>query len=213
MVKMLSPEALRRACDPNTCEFETTAALPDLQEVLGQPRAVAALEFGVGMASHGFNLFALGLPGSGKTTLIREYLERHAADQPVPPDLCYVNSFKDARCPIALSLPAGHAHELRRDVDALIDELRAAIPKAFEAKEYENRRDEIMHEMETQVAEEFARLEQQVKNGGFQLVQTPGGMLLVPAIDGRPVSEAELESFSEEQRSKLIQVRERLGDD
>ena len=131
--------------------------------MLGQPRAVAALEFGVGMASHGFNLFALGLPGSGKTTLIREYLERRAIDQPIPPDLCYVNNFRDARRPIALSFPAGHAHELKRDVDAVIDELRTAIPRAFETKEYENRRDEIMHEMETGVAEEFARLEQHVK--------------------------------------------------
>jgi len=165
------------------------------------------------MASHGFNLFALGLPGSGKTTLIREYLERRAIDQPIPPDLCYVNNFKDARRPIALSFPAGHAHELKRDVDAVIDELRTAIPKAFETKEYENRHDEIMHEMETGVAEEFARLEQHVKKGGFHLMQTPGGMLLIPATNGRPVSEAELEALNEEQRNKLIQVRERLGED
>jgi lon-related putative ATP-dependent protease len=213
MVNVLPPEDLRRICDPNDFDFETTATLPDLQEVLGQPRAVAALEFGVGMASHGFNLFALGLPGSGKTTLIREYLERRAIDQPVPPDLCYVNNFKDARRPIALSFPAGHAHELKHHVEAVIDELRAAIPKAFETKEYENRRDEIMHEMESKVAEEFTQLEQHVKKGGFQLVQTPGGMLLVPAVEGRPVSEAELEALSEEQRNKLIQVRERLGQD
>ncbi len=209
----LQPEALRRVCDPNTFEFETTTSLPDLQEVLGQPRAVAALEFGVGMASHGFNLFALGLPGSGKTTLIREYLERRAMDQPIPPDLCYINNFKDARCPIALSFPAGHAHELKRDVDAMLDELRTAIPRAFETKEYENRRDEIVHEMETGAAEEFARLEQHVNKGGFQLMQTPGGMLLVPTFNGRPVSEPELEALSEEQRNKLIQARQRLGED
>jgi lon-related putative ATP-dependent protease len=158
-------------------------------------------------------LFALGLPGSGKTTLIREYLERHAIDQLIPPDLCYVNNFKDARRPIALSFPAGHAHELKRDVDAVVDELRTAIPKAFETKEYENRRDEIMHEMETSVAEEFAWLEKHVNKGGFQLMQTPGGMLLVPAFDGRPVSEAELEALSEEQRNKLIQARQHLGED
>jgi hypothetical protein len=51
---------------------------------------MAALEFGVSRAGHGFNLCALGLPGSGRTTLIRKYLERHAIDQPVPPDLCNV---------------------------------------------------------------------------------------------------------------------------
>jgi lon-related putative ATP-dependent protease len=213
MVNALPPEDLRRICDPNGFDFETTASLPNVQEVLGQPRAVAALEFGVNMASHGFNLFALGLPGSGKTTLIREYLERHAVDQPIPSDLCYVNNFRDARRPIALSFPAGHAHELKRAVDALIDELRVAIPKAFEAKEYENRHDEIMHDTEMRIAEEFSRLDQHVKKGGFELVQTPGGMVLVPAINGRPASEAELEALGEEQRNKLIQMRERLGED
>ncbi|HEX9077188.1 MAG TPA: ATP-dependent protease, partial [Anaerolineae bacterium] len=81
MPSALAPEALRRTCAPESFEFETSADLPALEEVLGQPRAVAALEFGASIASHGFNLFALGLPGSGKTTLITEYLERRAAKQ------------------------------------------------------------------------------------------------------------------------------------
>ena len=39
MVNALPPEVLRRICDPNDFDFETTATLPDLQEMLGQPRA------------------------------------------------------------------------------------------------------------------------------------------------------------------------------
>ena len=209
----LPPEALRRVCNPNTFDFETTATLPDLQEVLGQPRAVAALEFGASMASHGFNLFALGLPGSGKTTLIREYLERRAADQPVPLDLCYVNNFKDARCPIALRLPAGQAAQLKQDIAKLAGELRVAIPKAFETKEYDNQRDRIMHDLEVKLREEFSRLEEHVQQQGFQLVPTSTGLMLVPAIEGRPISEAELESLEEKRRDKLINIRERLGED
>lgn len=209
----LSPEALRRVCDPTRFDFETTAELPMLAEVLGQPRAVAALEFGIGIASHGFNLFAAGVPGSGKTTLIREYLERLAANQPVPPDLCYVNNFEDARCPIAVQLPAGQAVQFKRDVAALIGELREALPRAFEAKEYSNQRDKIMQEVEGKIRDEFTRLEEHVKKWGFQLVPTSTGLLLVPAINNRPVSEAELEALSEEQRDKLIQIRNRLGAD
>src|SRR5579862_528971 len=113
----LSPQDLRRACDPSTLDFETTAALPTLSEVLGQPRAVAAFAFGTSITSPGFNLFALGQPGSGKTTLIRDYLERRAAAQPVPSDLCYVNNFADPRSPAALRLPAGRGIQLKRDID------------------------------------------------------------------------------------------------
>ncbi|MGD0359507.1 MAG: hypothetical protein ABSC93_01480 [Bryobacteraceae bacterium] len=49
--------------------------------MLGQPRAVAAFAFGTSIAGPGFNLFALGQPGSGKTTLIRDYLEHAPSRQ------------------------------------------------------------------------------------------------------------------------------------
>ena len=209
----VSPQAARRACDFTQFDFETTADLPPLAEVLGQPRAVAALEFGTSIAGHGFNLFALGLPGSGKTTLIHEYLDRLAAGQPVPPDLCYVNNFAEARNPLALQLPAGQAAQFKQDVADLLDELREAIPKAFEAKEYDNQRDKIVHDMEGQVRDELLRLEEHVRKGGFQLMQTSTGLILIPAMNGRPVSESELEALNAEQREKLIRVRDRLGED
>src|SRR6516164_8540898 len=95
----LAAKELRRACDPASLGFETTAGLPLLSEVLGQPRAVAALEFGARIGNPGFNLFALGQPGSGRTTLVRDYLEQYAVTQPASADLCYVYNFADTRRP------------------------------------------------------------------------------------------------------------------
>lgn len=209
----LSPESARRVCDSTTFDFDTTTHLPGLKEVLGQPRAVAALEFGTGMASHGFNLFALGLPGSGKTTLIREYLERRAAAQAAPPDLCYVNNFADARRPVALCLPAGRAAQLKQDIAALVAELRGAIPKAFESKDYENQRDKIVSELEDKRREVFGPLEAHVAQFGFQLIQAPRGLVLAPALNGKPLTERELENLTPEHREKLVKIREHLQDD
>jgi len=206
----LPPESLRRACDPAGFDFDTTARLPALGEVLGQPRAVAALEFGVGIASHGFNLFALGQPGSGRTTLIREYLERRAASQPIPPDLCYVNDFSDTRRPVPLRLPPGRAAQFKRDIDALIAELKTAIPKSFDAEEYTRHRDRIMESLETKRREEVGRIEQEVSQAGFQLLKGPGGLLLVPAVGGKIISEEDLARLSPEDREKVARVREGL---
>ena len=206
----LSTRDLRRVCDPNSLDFETTADLPMLSEVLGQPRAVAAFAFGTSIASPGFNLFALGQPGSGKTTLIRDYLERRAAAQPAPADLCYVNNFGDPRCPTALRLPAGRAVQLKRDINALVDELSTAIPKAFDSEDYTRHRDKALENLEARRGEELGRMNQHVTGAGFQLLKGPGGLLLVPATGGKPLSEQELERLTPEEREKLARTRERL---
>ena len=206
----LGPCDLRRVCDPETLKFETTADLPMLSEVLGQPRAVAAFAFGTRINSPGFNLFALGQTGSGRTTLIRDYLERRAATQPVPEDLCYVNNFADPRCPIALRLPAGRAAQFAHDMDLLVEELSAAIPKAFDSEDYTHHRDKVMEDLEASRAEELTRMNQRVTGAGFQLMKGPAGLLLVPAPGGKPVSDEDLQALSPDDRQKLARAREHL---
>ncbi|MCA9873614.1 MAG: AAA family ATPase [Anaerolineales bacterium] len=56
----LPTESLRRPCNPEQFQFTTTADLPDLDDIIGQERAVEAIRFGIGIQHDGFNLFALG---------------------------------------------------------------------------------------------------------------------------------------------------------
>ena len=58
-VSELSPEQLYRSCDPGLLPFETTADAEDPPRFIGQPRAVEALRFGIGIERDGFNIFAL----------------------------------------------------------------------------------------------------------------------------------------------------------
>ena len=116
----LDLEALHRACDPSSLGFKTTDELPALTEVIGQPRAFRAMELGTEVLGPGFNIFVLGLPGSGKTTLIHQYLERKASSEPISDDWCYVNNFANPHEPKALRLPAGRAVELRKDIQSLL---------------------------------------------------------------------------------------------
>ena len=202
----LDAEALRRRCNPDTFDFDTTANLPTLTEVLGQPRALAALEFGTAIASHDFNLFALGQPGSGKTTLIRNYLESQASTQPVPQDLCYVYNFANARSPVPLRLPPGQAAQLKDDIDALVDELRTEIPRAFDTAEYSRRRDQIARDLETKRQKELTESEERVARAGFKLVKGPAGFLLAPAIEGRLLAEEDIGRLTPEEREKVLRV-------
>lgn len=207
----LTAEEVRRVCDPQSFDFETTEELPSLSEIIGQPRVVEALDFGVGMASYGFNIFALGPPGSGKTTLITRFLRQRAAEQPVPDDWCYVTDFKDTRRPRALRLPAGWGRRLRDDMQELVDHLRKAIPRALESEEYQQERKRVLREIEEQQEAIFQKLQEQARNRGFALIRTPVGLILTPAVNGQPLTERQYEALPEETREKLERLRADLS--
>jgi hypothetical protein len=125
-VRPLDAEALCLRCDPEQFAFETTADLEDLTKIIGQPRAVEAVRFGIGMAQEGYNIFALGPAGTGKRSLVRRFFEQQAAEEePVPSDWCYVNNCEDSHNPRALHLPPGKGVELRQDMEDLAEELWA----------------------------------------------------------------------------------------
>ncbi|MCS3677621.1 hypothetical protein GGP72_001522 [Salinibacter ruber] len=121
MIDALPADALRTRFDPSDFGFETTDDLPAETEVVGQDRAVEALDFGMSIDAEGYNVFALGPPGTGRRPLVQHLLEEQAAGEATPPDLCYVNRFDDEREPRALPPalgilrrfedgPAGPAH-------------------------------------------------------------------------------------------------------
>ncbi len=82
----LEAGALYRRCDPECSRLRPPRSWEDLEEALGQPRTVAAVRFNVGIESDGYNIFALGLSGTGKHELVRRFAEEQAAAEPVPPD-------------------------------------------------------------------------------------------------------------------------------
>ncbi|MDX1486661.1 MAG: Lon-like protease helical domain-containing protein, partial [Acidiferrobacterales bacterium] len=132
-IRPLDPRVLRPQCDPQQFSFGTTAELELLTEVVGQARALDAVEFGVGMKRDGYNLYALGPAGIGKHTIVQQVLEKHAREQPLADDWCYVHNFEDRQKPLSLHLPAGRGTQLRRDMELLVQELRTSIPEMLES--------------------------------------------------------------------------------
>ena len=117
--------------DPGQLGFEDTGELEPLTEIIGQERAVEALEFGLGMNGPGFNLYVSGPVGTGKGTLVRQMVKRLAQSAPAPSDWCYVNNFQDASRPVSLSFPAGRGCAFKREMASFIESLRRDIPGAL----------------------------------------------------------------------------------
>ena len=194
--------ALFHACDPASFKFKNTAELSPLEELIGQDRAVEAVSFGIGIRRDGYNLFASGPAGTGKHTLIGEFLQRQAHGEPVPDDWCYVNNFADPRRPRALRMPAGRAQPLAAEMERLTQDLRAAIQSAFESEDYRNRREALSQEFKDRQEQAFEVIQQEAKEHSIALVRTPLGLALAPLRDGQVLSPEEFEALPPADREK-----------
>jgi len=206
----LSPEQLRLECEPATFSFESTAELEPLDRVIGQERAVRAIDFGVDMPSYGYNIFAVGPAGSGRTTAVRQFLGRRAVQRPVPSDWCYVYDFQDPGRPKAISLPAGRATRLRDQMEEMVRQLELEIPRAFEGEYFGQRRREIMLGLQEKQQELLKGLEVYLNERGFALVRTQMGLGILPMLEGKVLSPDEYEKLDAETRRKIESSRPEL---
>ncbi len=194
---------LQRTCDPAEFPFKTTAELSLTDEVIGQTRAVKAIEFGVSIKNHGYNIFVSGVPGTGRNSIARSIVKRISVDRPVPDDWCYINNFKDHDHPRAIKLPPGKGREFRRDLERFIEFMQSEIPKVFESKEYEEQKSRIVDEAEKAKEVLFADAGKSALAMGFQLTITRTGIVKIPMLKGKPLTPQELESLSPAQRKEL----------
>ena len=204
-------EDLRRACDPAEFSFATTAELKPKDEVIGQQRAVSAIEFGLAIGNHGFNIFVSGIPGTGKNSIVKALVKRIARDRPVPDDWCFINNFKDPDKPHAVKLAPGKGREFQLDMEKFIDLMQAEMPKAFESKEYEEQKTRIQEGLEKAKEVLFEETASRTHDLGFQLSVTRTGIMKVPLVKGKPLTSEELEKLTPEQRFD-IEGREKRVD-
>jgi lon-related putative ATP-dependent protease len=212
-LKSLNSDALYHKTDPGLFGFETTADLTDMIQVIGQARAVEAVEFGTDIEQEGFNIFAMGPVGTGKRPVVREFFERHASQEPVPPDWCYVNNFEQSHKPQALRLPPGKGVEFRDDMEELVEELRTALSAAFESEEYQTRRQVIEEEFQEKQQEALEELQDRAREENVALVRTPVGLVFAPVRDDEVLSPEELQELSEEEQERLQEKISQLQED
>ena len=217
MARALNPEELRKSCDPKRFRFATTSEVASLTRIVGQARALDAIDFGLGMRCLGFNIYVLGESGTGKTSAIRSFVAEKAKADPVPPDRAYVFNFREPEEPIALSLAPGRGTEFQRDMQELVDYLRSAIPKVFDSKEYEGQKGRIVERFQNRQKEVIGSVEEEAKSRGFIVRPTINGFSIV-AVDesGEPMTEEKFTALEDAKRNELRdngkRIQERLDD-
>ena len=209
----LSPNKLRNACDINTLTFQSTDELAPLEGLIGQERAIEALNLGAAIGGDGFNVFVLGEAGYGQRSAVREILQNKAQDYQKPSDWIYVNNFDDEHRPQAIQLPAGTASQFHRSMETFINGLKTAIPAMFESEDYRNRLQFIQEEFEESNQKAFTEFSEKAESQNVRLMRTPMGFGLAPTQNKEILKPETFNALSEDQRKAVHKKIEALEDE
>ena len=185
----IAPDRLCWHCTLDNLTFDTTDDITVSSEIVGQRRAVDALNTALEIESVGYNVFVSGRVGTGRTTTVRKLLESTKTRPRELDDKCYVNNFRDPYQPRLLRLPAGKGQEFRRCMDEFIEYLVKNVPLLFESDTYQQRRQGIVDGFKERGGIRVREFEKRVATEGFALVQTGpfNRPELAPIVEKQPV--------------------------
>lgn len=199
----LPPERLFRPCRLEGQDFETTAELEASETIIGQERAVEAIHFAARMDQPGYNLFVIGPAGLGKHTTVQSLLQAKAAGEPAPQDWVYVHDFDAPYRPKALALPPGGGRRLQEAIARLIEEVRRAVPAAFENQDYQNRREALESSFRKRQEQSLEELRRKTAAQNLTVVRTPSGLALAPLREGEVLSPEAFQQLPKEEQERI----------
>jgi lon-related putative ATP-dependent protease len=199
----LRASELRNICNPKIFKFKNTSEIKPLDEVIGQQRAVQAIEFGLNMKDPGYNLFVTGIPGTGKSTIVNDLVNKHAMTQPIPDEWCLVNNFRDEYRPHAIAVAPGKAVSFSKKMSRVIEGLKKDLPKALEGEPYLKKLAKIKNKYTEEKRALFHELEEFAAGRGFKIERIDSDFQTVPVFKGEPISPEEYLELSEDIKSKI----------
>ncbi|HQG30793.1 MAG TPA: ATP-binding protein [Deltaproteobacteria bacterium] len=213
MTEALSYDRLTCRCSSDIFGCSTSADGKPLQGIVGQAKALKALQFGLNIKEKGFNIYVSGVPGTGKKTAVKGYLEEIAKGMPTPPDWCYVNNFQENYKPRAISLPPGTARKFKKQVDAFVEGARREISKAFEGEDYAAKRNNAIKQVQQEREELINKINDEAQKDGFVIQATPMGLLTIPVKDNRPLTEEEFRALDKETQNEIQEKQKVLNEE
>lgn len=161
-------------------KFNNTSEIEPLENILGQERAISAMEFGLKIDNPSYNIYVAGESGTGKSTYTEKALKKYAKSKNNHKDWCYVYNFSNPRQPIVVSLEKGMGKVFKDDIDEMIDTLFEEIKDAFDSEDYEINKNALLEEYEMEKEALLKKIKEYGEEKGFKLKSSKLGMVFVP---------------------------------
>lgn len=171
--KELTSDQLRWRCPEEMFNFETTRDLESLHGIVGQDRAIEAIELGARLFSHGYNTFVSGVSGTGRLTTVKNILDDVSQTAPTLYDYCYVHNFKTPDHPKLLRFRAGRGKEFSKAIEESMTFLRRRISQLFEEEGFRKARRELIEGFTGSENEILRSFTEKIGKSGFILADVP----------------------------------------
>lgn len=183
--------------------FGDTSEIKGSKDIIGQKRAVEAIDFGLSVEEKGYNIFMLGSMGTGKRSYILEKLNSYTSMDKVLKDWCYVCDFNNPYKPKALWFKSGDASDFSESIENLIEILSIESPKAFSDSIYEKERNLIVDRQKKLISKLINKLQGIAEKHNFKLKNTSEGFAFVPMKEDKEMTEDEYDNLDEGKKEVL----------
>ncbi len=202
----LDIEALSPAIDQQAINESLSVDAHEPINFIGQKRARAALAFGLGIESLGYNVYVMGESALGRHSLIDEHLKSVAKQKGTPDEWCYINNFDDNRVPRAIRLKPEESKVFCDDISKLIDELVDTFPAAFDHPSYQRHKKAIDRAFNTKYDNALEKVECEALRQKVALFEENGAVTFSPVVDDKPLDDAEFAKMTEEERLHFYDI-------
>ena len=208
-LRLTADDVFRTCQSGDIPEPKATKSKPNY-DIISQERAVRAINFGLGVNKPGYNIYVAGVQGTGKTSVMRSFLMKTAQKQTTPLDWIYVYNFKSIESPRAIGVPTGVAKKFKKDMENLIETLSKEITDALQSEDYETNVNATVNISNDKKTKLFVELEKSAKGMNFGVKSTRMGIVTVPIVEGKPLSEKDYSDLTDEQKERIEADRNQL---
>ena len=210
MPRRLTMKQVFASCPNTEFSFTTTRNVKPSHDIIAQSRAIRAINMGLGIRRPGYNIYVAGIEGTGKTSVIRQFLETWSKNSNAPSDWIYVYNFNSPETPRAVELPAGEGRFFRKHMENLVKTFKLEIPTALESEEHENAINSYVSITNERKTKLFSELEKLAKSMDFTIKSSRVGIETIPIRDGRTLSEKDYNKLPEDVRQQIEEKRTQL---